>query len=127
MFGRFKPRREAEDVRVVADLDRMLGDLPGFRFQGRIYRVKAMNTAVWLQLCNELAGLNLRMKDSGFDRAEVRKRYSSLLGKAVDGIRFEDVDRMTDAQLGAVVQLVVECVTGKAYVEDPKKKTGPAA
>lgn len=127
MFGRFRPRRQEADqsVRVVVDLDRMLGELPGFKYRGKVYQIRAMDTAVWLRLCEELAALNLLMRKEGFNRKEIRDRYYRLLVKAVDGISFEDVDQMTDAQLGAVVQLIVDCITGRAYAQEGDKKKAP--
>lgn len=127
MFGRFKPARDQQDVKVVVDLDRMVLEQRGFRFNGKVYMVKPMKHKIWLGVCNELAALNL-IANSGkpFDRAQVRKTYWKLISKAVDGLSSAAVEQMTDAQMGALVQLVIECVTGKAYVEKKTLAAAPA-
>lgn len=121
MWGRFKPSRAAAEVRIVVDLDRLVSEPMGFMLHGQARRIKPMTQETFLRVTNEIAALDMLRLKRDFDPEKLRKAYLSLFEKACEPITDADLKRMTDAQIGALVQNIIECVTGRAQASGEKK------
>jgi len=112
-----------DDVKVVADLDRMISDPVGFRFQGKIHVIKPMTQEVFLRAASAFAKMDQMRKDPVYDPEKLIAVYVDLFNKVCDTIGENEIRSMTDAQRGAVVQQIVDCITGRAHADEDKKKT----
>lgn len=117
------------DVRIVTDLDRMVSDPVGFRWNGKVHIIKPMSNEVFLGVFNELARMDAInqeiIKGATIDRDGITLAYASLFGIVCDTIKLKDVRQMTNAQMTGLFKEIMECVTGKAHAEVSQKKTQP--
>lgn len=121
MFGLFRPSRATVEVRVVADLDRLVSESVGFMLHGKVRRIKPLTQETFLKVINELATLDMLRTSKDFEPIKLRKAYLSLFSKACEPMSDSDLKQMTDAQIGALVQQIIECVTGRAQASGEKK------
>lgn len=121
MLKRFLPARQAVEVRVVTDLDRLISEPVGFMLHGQVRRIKPLTQENFLYMVNELAALDMLRSEKERNPEKIRAAYMALFKKACEPITDEDLKRMTDAQIGALVQQIIECVTGRAQASGEKK------
>lgn len=122
MFGRFRPSRSQEnEVKVIVDLDRLVSESVGFMLHGKIRRIKPMTQEQFFIVVNEIASLDMIRTKKDFNAVTLRKAYLTLFKKACEPITDEDIKKMTDAQIAALVQQILDCVRGKAQVSTEKK------
>lgn len=111
-------------VEVVSDLDRLISKPVGFRLLGRVHAIKPMSTEQFLVVSNELGKIDSlirRARESGVSSDYAVDRYFKLFSACIDTITKEDLNKMTYPQIAALFQLILNCVNGKAQVEEEKK------
>ena len=122
MFGRLRPSRsQANEVKVVVDLDRLVSESVGFMLHGTVRRIKPITQEQFFFVINELAALDSMRLGKEYTLEDLRKAYLSLFKKACEPIDDNDLKRMTDSQIAALVQQIVDCVRGRAQVSAEKK------
>lgn len=112
-FGnfRFRPAREAATEQVVADLDSLIVKPTPFRFNGKIHHIKPISTEVFFSIVNEIAHMETLRKKDDITAEELIDGYTRLIGSACDTIKRHDIENMTQAQVGALLQLVLDVVS----------------
>lgn len=123
LFGS-RPTKEPKHE-VVADLDAMIAEPVAFRFQGKTHLIRPVSTVELLKYAQAGERVKTVMKDSDASKDEVIDSAFQVIASVCDTIRRKDMEAMTQPQVGALLNLVVECVTGKVYarVDSEKKKT----
>jgi hypothetical protein len=121
MFGRFKPARSKVEVKVLVDLDRLISESVGFMLHGEVRRIKPITQETFLYVINELAALDLMRQGKVSSLEELRVAYLALFKKACEPFNDDDLKKMTDAQIGALVQKIIDCVRGTAQASGEKK------
>lgn len=109
-----------EDVGPVTDLDAIVAEAVPFRFNGKIHEIKPIDLEGFLKFTN--AQINLRKKaDDGelLDAAILAKNYHLVISAVCDTVTLNDVKSMSQAQVAALYQLVLDAITGQVEsVED---------
>ena len=123
-----KPTRKVENVQVVADLDKLIAEPIAFRWNGKVHTIKPLTTKQFFKVTQELAEVDLMARKVKEDRDSVTaerlmEMYANLFASVCDTIGKREVAEMQQAQIGALLNLVIECVTGKVHASDEKKKT----
>ena len=104
----------------MVDLDALVTKPIPFRFGGEIHFVKPLDTAAYFTIVNEVAHLDtLRGTNSGRDLVE---GYIRLFAAACDTITPEMVWGMSQPQCIALLNLIMDAVTGRAHADIEKKK-----
>jgi len=114
-------------AQVVSDLDALVAEPIAFRFKGRVHEIKPISTLELLKFTNAFAALQtLQGKSDTVTVAELVDAYAGVIASVCPTITREHVEDMTQAQVSALFQLVMDSVTGKAHVmpggEAEKKK-----
>lgn len=117
------PRASHPDVKMVTDLDRMISDPVGFRWKGKVHKIKPMNNETFLRVLNELAKMEKFSRVGSRDTQAVMHIYAGLFATVCDTITLKDVKQMSYAQVITLYREIMACVTGKAYFEGEEKKT----
>lgn len=118
-----RPTRQKvpENVQVVADLDKLISEPVAFRFQGKVHLIKPMDVKTFLKTCNELTRLDDLRSKKEIANKELIDAYANLFCAVCDTISIADVYEMTQAQVSALLQQILECVTGKGHLSGEKK------
>jgi hypothetical protein len=113
-------------VEPIADLDALIQAPIPFKCLGRIHYLKPVSTQVFFEVTNALARMST-MKDQAGDLGEdqLLDLYFGLFSAVCDSISRADLKRMSQAQCAALLQLVIDTITGKVHADiEEKKKTG---
>ena len=103
-------------AQVVSDLDALVAEPIAFRFKGRVHEIKPISTLELLKFTNAFAILQgLNEKSGTVSVEELVTAYAEVIGSVCPTITREHVQEMTQAQVGALFQLVMDSVTGKAH------------
>lgn len=118
---KLKPAREsAKSSVLVADLDKLITERVAFKFGGQTHYINPITTAEFFKVTSEMAKLDSLKVQKEVSAKELIDSYTALIGSVCETITRDHISSMTQAQVGALFQLVLDCVTGKAYAE---KKT----
>lgn len=122
VLKKLMPTRQDHDVKIVADLDRMIAEPFAIRVLGRVHYIKPMTTEVFLKVAEGIARLDAFRGAKKINENELLKAYAFLFEQCCDTIGIKEVKKMTESQIGGFYQQVIECVTGRAHANDEQKK-----
>lgn len=120
---KLKPTRDSHDesVDIVADLDALVSEDVAFRFQGKTYKIRPLSAGEAFIAWQNLAKLEEYKKKEGATYSDVLDFYSDLFGSVCPEITRDIVKEMTQTQCTALLHLVLDTITGKAFSESKKK------
>lgn len=108
---------EMPEAQVVSDLDAMVAHPVAFRLHGKVHYIKPISVKEFYAFTNALAGISALESEQKLTSAQVIDLYERLIASVCDSISRREIEMMTQAQCAALLQLIVECVTGKAQTE----------
>jgi len=115
--------KEQPDVAPVADLDAIIADPIPFRFKGKIHYIKPIELGEFMKFANAQVELSKSSEVDSLLTAEMlAKRYHKVVSSVCDSISLDDIMEMSQAQIAALYQLVVDAITGQVETGDVKKK-----
>lgn len=125
LFG-LKPAREtAKAAVVIADLDKLIAEPIAFRFDGKTHLINPISTKEFFRVTANLAKMDELKAKSEVSAEELIDAYTNLISSVCETIGRKEIENMTQAQVGALFQLVLDCVTGKAQAGTEKKNLMP--
>lgn len=108
----------------VVDLDALIAEPVTFRFEGKTHVVQPIDTRTYLAVTNELIKIQGLLKSEKAEKKEVIESYAAIFSAVCETISIKDVERMTLAQTGALLQMIMECVSGRAQKKKMIPQTG---
>lgn len=124
----FKPARtKVQDTDIVSDLDALIEKPIAIKLLGKIHVIKPINTATFFQVTNALAKMDAMKNEPNYTKDQLIDSYTMIFSSVCDTIGKEEIECMTQAQVGALFKIVLDTITGKAHIdaaaESEKKKT----
>jgi hypothetical protein len=107
---------------VVSDLDALISAPVAFKFQDRTWKIKEIDTEQFLLLTENFARLDKLRTQKKITVEDLSKAYADLICDACPQMTPKVVMNMTQAQVGALLQLIIDTVTGKDQAKQLKKK-----
>jgi hypothetical protein len=108
-------------AKVVADLDVIDVKPVAFRFNGETHLLKPVTTKEFLKASESFAKMDAMSKsDNQVPIEEVIDVYADLISSLCDTVNRDDILNMSQAQVAALLQLIIDHVTGRV-VKDEKK------
>lgn len=122
LWKNFKPTRDdAKEVEVVADLDALVNDEVAFKFNGKTYKIKPLETGEAFIVWQNLSKLEKFEVGDLVEFKEVIDFYADLFHSVCPEITRSDVEIMSQPQCAALLQLILDTVTGRVFTESKKK------
>jgi flagellar motor switch protein FliM len=119
MLSRLKPARSKmeETAEVVSDLDSIIVNPVAIKWNGKSHILKPITTAEYLKAAEAMARMDaLRAKArNDVTVEELVDVYVDVIGSVCDTITKKDILNMTQAQVGALIQAVLDHVTGRIH------------
>lgn len=125
-MGLFSRKPKQDDAKIVVDLDEILAKPVAFRFAGKIHVIKPIQTKEFYSLANATAELWALRDAKNITPDQLIDRYYALISSVCPSIKRKDVEGMTQAQVTALYQLIMDTVMGRQQAkdqQDEKKKT----
>jgi len=116
------PTRQKYTPQVVADLDAMVSEPFAFKLHGKQRIIKPIQLEEFLKYTNAYAMLWNKAEDGTKKLSDEKLLdiYVALFTSVCDDITKDDIRKMSQAQIGALFQLISDAVTGKAHVDQKK-------
>lgn len=111
------------EAKLVSDLDRMLTESIAFRLHGKVHRINPITVEEFYKFTKAFSLVG-GLKAEGISPAEAVTLYHQVISSVAPTVSRKDIEDMTQSQVGALLQLVIEAVTGKAYTEVPQVGEG---
>lgn len=112
---------------IVSDLDALIAEPISFRLHGEIHSINPISTIELLRFTNAFARLKVLNETSGtLSVDDLIGAYTEVISSVCPSITRKHIESMTQSQIAALFQLVLDSVMGKAHVapeqSDDKKK-----
>jgi len=125
LFGK---KKKAEAPAIVADLDQIVAKPVGFRLGGKTHTINPISTKEFWTLSNALVELWALRDAKEVTPDELIDKYHGLVATVCPSIKRSDIEGMTQAQVAALYQLIMDAATGRAQAaqeasEAAQKKT----
>lgn len=115
------PTRQKHTADLVADLDAMVSEAIAFKLHGKQHIVKPISLEEFLKYTNAYSQIwNSTDEKKKLTNEQFIEMYHQLFSSVCDTITIDDIKRMSQAQVGALFQLISDTVTGKAHVDQKK-------
>lgn len=121
--SRFKPTRDAlhGDVEIVTDLDALVNEEVAFRLAGKTYKLRPLSAGEAFVVWQNLAKLESLKSQKEVSFEQVINFYAELFGSICPDIKRKHVEDMSQTQCAALLQLVLDTVTGRVFADSKKK------
>lgn len=111
------------DAPVIADLDAILAEPVYFKWDGKNHAIKPMATKQYLKVLDKYSDLfSMNKAEAKPTEQELINGFGDLFSMCIDTIGRAEVAQMSPVQVGAIMQLIIESITGKVQGETVKKK-----
>jgi hypothetical protein len=120
MFNFLKKNKLNIESEVIADLDAMLSSNVAFKFKGKVHVLKPIDLETFMLATEAMARADALLKKKEISYNECVQQYVDIICSVCDTISKEDIEQMTIAQVSALLNLVLETISGKVL---EKKKT----
>lgn len=111
------------EAKLVSDLDRMLTESIAFKLHGKVHRINPITVEEFYKFTKAFSLVG-GLKAEGISPAEAVTLYHEVISSVAPSVSRKDIEDMTQSQVGALLQLVIEAVTGKAYTDVPQVGEG---
>jgi uncharacterized protein YkvS len=109
---------DGPEVQVISDLDAMVAERVAFRLHGKVHYIKPISVKEFFAFTNALVSIQALQQTDKVDVDHVVELYHGLIQSVCDTVSRKDVQAMTQAQAGALIQLISDCVTGRAHAKN---------
>lgn len=120
-------RHQFAESDVYANLDQLISDPLPFRLHGKVHLLKPVELQEFYSLTNALMKLHaLRDDASNINTDQLIDSYFKVINSVCGTITKQDIEQMTQAQIGALYALILEHASGRSHKvdhEELKKKT----
>lgn len=128
-------RSRAQAPDVVVDLDDLIAKTVGFRFQGKTYNVRPVDTETFMNVANELGRIRGMIKELADGKPtsedEIYGAYHRYISILVPDFDLADLRKMQLPQVHGLLNLIVKHATGQPLDFDgqleKKKMSHPLA
>lgn len=110
-----KPTRDAhEKVTIIADLDDLVSQPVGFKFNGKGYELKPISTENYLIISRAYEKVMNYLKDNESPKIhEMHEMYYEFFSTICPALTLDDVKKMTLTQLTQLIGLLMRHITGQ--------------
>lgn len=106
---------------IVADLDAMIVENVGFKLHGKQHVIRPLTVEQFMLYAVNLSEIYSLKERNDLSASELIDKYYALISSVCSTVKRSDIEEMSQQQVSALFELIVETVTGKVFVE--KKKT----
>ena len=114
-------RQERAKNPLFADLDAMIVEPVSIRILGKEHLLRPLELEQFFKVTSSWSDLDELKKKKTFEIKELLDKYHEIIAAALPTIKRDDMDRMSVQQIGALMQIIIETVTGKTFGDTEKK------
>jgi hypothetical protein len=109
-----KSKVDSQPATIVSDLDALISETIAFKVHGKIHKIKPITVEEFVKFSLALSDAQTLQTAESVKTNDLIDVYLKIFQAVCDTIERKDIESMTQPQVGALLQLVVEAVMGKA-------------
>lgn len=113
-----KPQVEQKPAILMRDLDKLVAEKVSFKLHGKVHVMNPVTVLEFWKFSEAMAQIQLLAIQEGVTIDSLTEGYLGLFHAVCPSITLEDVKNMTQPQIGALLQFVVDTIKGASQVED---------
>lgn len=125
VFGRWRGRgfRFADDFVVVTNLDAIKTRTVGFRFNGKVHKIRPLSIEKYAEATAAMAAIGelVMSKKRIKSEAQLMDAYEAIFSVICPTVKRADLEDMSVQQIGALYNTVLEHIMGRDQFEAQKK------
>lgn len=106
----------------VADLDAMLVDPVSFVLHGKTHVINPLSVEQFARVTLALEKLYGLQAESDVTAEKLIDRYFDLISTCCATVSKDDIANMSQYQIGALLEIILNTITGKIFSDSGKKK-----
>jgi hypothetical protein len=120
----FSRSKEQEAGIVVRDFDKLVAQPVSFKLHGKVHTLNPVTVQEFWAFTEAMIKIQNLSTKPDVSVADLTEAYLSIFKSACPTITLKDVENMTQPQVAALLQFVVDTIKGASQVEDydPQKK-----
>lgn len=107
-------------AQAVADLDALLVEPVSFKLHRKVHLINPLSVEQFMHLSASLVDIMDLQKKQGLTSEELIDKYYALVSSVCSTVTKDDIREMSQQQVAALFNLIMETITGKVFAE---KKT----
>lgn len=120
--AKFKPTRSAhEEPEIIADMDALISEPSYFKLHDKVHKISPMLVGEFFRVSEALAGIHKLDEVDKITLSECIDKYYNIIHAVCPTITKMDIQNASQAQIAAVLQHVIEHITGVAHTSEKKK------
>lgn len=120
IFGKLMPVRQKYSEaaqNAVADLDAILTEPVSFKLHGKSHVINPLSVEKFMVLTAAIVDINELQKKSDITPSELIDKYYALMNGVCPSIKRKDIEDMTQQQVAALYEIVMNTITGKIFAQ----------
>lgn len=123
----FKTNKK-QSATVIRDFDALVIEPVAFKLHGKIHTLKPISVEELWKFAHAMQAVQSATEKNEISVDGIKGAYLAIFQSVCPSIQMEDVDQMNQAQIGALLQFVIDTIKGASQVDDyeiEKKKSLP--
>lgn len=121
-----KAKAQIETGVVVRDFDKLIAEPVSFRLHGKVHTINPVTVQEFWAFTEAMFKIQKVAEDEKVTVADLTHAYLLIFKSICPTMTLKDVENMTQVQLAALLQFVVDTIRGASQVDesdsDPQKK-----
>jgi hypothetical protein len=115
---KLKPTRDQSKKKIIADFDAMVAESVWFTLNGKDWEIAPMDMMAYLKFVNGYQEYcNWEVSEKEITAELVIDKTLTLVKTAVPKMTKKDFGSLNSQQIGALIQIIMETVTGRAHAQ----------
>lgn len=111
-------KKQDSHTLIVRDLDKLVAEPVSFKLHGKVHTLNPVTVEEFWKFSEAMTKMNELTKRDGVTIEEVKLGYLTIFQALCPTITEQDVSNMTQPQVGALLQFVVDTIRGESQLED---------
>jgi len=113
-------RKKGQSSVMVADLDAMISQTVRFRLLGRDHEIEPLSVQQFMKFASAYSKVLVLQEQDVVTPDELVEAYYNLVSSVCKSVSREDIKKMSQQQVAALFQIMVDLHTGRLFADEKK-------
>lgn len=114
----FSTKSKSKPAVVVRDFDKLLTEAVAFRLHGKVHKLNPITVQEFWRFSESMVRMQKLAEQADVTAKELIEGYLTVFQSVCPSMTLKDVEDMSQPQVGALLQLVIDTIQGASQLED---------
>lgn len=120
-----KSRSKQKEPLIVRDLDKLVAEPVSFKLHGKVHVMRPVTVQEFWAFTESMTHIQNLSQKNDVTSGDLVQAYAGIFQSVCPTITAKDVENMTQPQVGALLQFVIDTIKGASQLEDYDLKKKP--